>query len=51
MWCVVDMFGFQWGDLVDSLEEAKRQLTDIRAWWTSQKNSFECTFEIERRWN
>lgn len=48
MWCVVDMFGFPWGDLVESLEEAKRQLEDIRADCRA-RGWDDSIFEIERR--
>ena len=47
MWCVVDMFGFAWGDLVDSLEEARRQLKEIRE--DSKRRGWDIDFEIERR--
>lgn len=47
MWCVVDMFGFAWGDLVDSLEEAQRQLKEIQE--DSKRRGWDIDFEIERR--
>ena len=46
-WCVVDMFGFAWGDLVDSLEEAKRQLKDIQE--DSNRRGWDIEFEIEKK--
>lgn len=30
MWYVSDMFGFAWGDVVETLEEAQRQLRELR---------------------
>ena len=30
MWYVADMFGFAWGDLVETLEEAQEQLRALR---------------------
>lgn len=47
MWCVVDMFGFEWGDLVDSLEEAQRQLKEIQE--DSKRRGWDIDFEIEKR--
>lgn len=46
-WCVVDMFGFAWGDLVDTLEEAQRQLAEIRE--DSIRRGWDIEFEIDRR--
>jgi len=30
MWYVSDMFGFAWGDVVETLEEAQVQLRELR---------------------
>lgn len=30
MWYVADMFGFAWGDLVETLDEAREQLHALR---------------------
>lgn len=47
MWCVVDVFGFPWGDLVDSLEEAQRQLEDIRD--DCKRRGWDFVFTIEKK--
>ena len=45
---VVDEFGFAWGDLVPTIEEARRQLADILA--DCKKRGFDYDgFTIERR--
>ena len=31
MWCVCDVFGNPWGDVVETLEEAQAQLRALRA--------------------
>ena len=31
MWYVSDVFGFAWGDVVETLEEAQEQLRALRA--------------------
>lgn len=48
MFIVVDEFGFAWGDLVETLEEAKQQLHDIQK--DAKAHGFDYDgFEIERR--
>lgn len=44
---VVDVFGFAWGDLVDDIDEARRQLEQIRA--DMEKKGWDYEFHIERR--
>lgn len=45
---VVDMFGMEWGDLVEDLETARQQLREIREDCKNRGyDDFE--FEIERR--
>lgn len=46
-WCVVDEFGFAWGDVVKTLEEAKKQLRELRADTTVKLYNIQ--LEIERR--
>lgn len=31
MWYVSDVFGFSWGDVVETLEEARAQLRELQA--------------------
>lgn len=47
MFIVVDDFGFAWGDLVDTIEEAHRQLMDIRK--DCEARGWNFPFSIERR--
>lgn len=47
MWCVCDEFGFAWGDVVETLEEARRQLEELRA--EARKKGWDWGFEIEKR--
>lgn len=46
MWRVIDEFGFGWSEAVETLEEAERQLEELRleAW----KKGWEWGFEIEK---
>jgi hypothetical protein len=46
-WCVVDEFGFAWGDVVETLEEAEKQLRELRADTTVKLYNIQ--LEIERR--
>ena len=47
MWYVCDEFGFAWGDVVETLEEARRQLEELRA--EAAKKGWDWGFEIEKR--
>lgn len=47
MWCVCDEFGFAWGDVVETLEEARRQLEELRT--EAAKKGWDWGFEIEKR--
>lgn len=44
---VVDLFGFAWGDILESREEAEQQLKDIQA--DCESRGWDIEFEIEVR--
>lgn len=44
---VVDLFGFAWGDVLESRNEAERQLEDIRK--DCEARGWDIEFEIEVR--
>lgn len=46
-WCVVDEFGFVWGDVVETLEEAQAQLRKLKA--DEIVRLYDIQLEIEKR--